>query len=277
VVLGRAQHLIRGRRLRVDTTVVETNIHHPTDSTLLADGVRVLTRTLRRLGAPVRRLFKPGTLEVDTDASTGMLRMLPWYPSDQVDDWRRGPLILFHLGNQGGALEVQLKAGASGYTLRSLGPRGMITVSARGGRGVERLTLHHPGTGEPRVALRNDRGAAEYDVQFVQVIHPRERLHVLRAARLRVPDGETAELAIGDRSQALVVQSRVAALGYDLELRAVTRRGEEILSRSAVGQEAGTTRVVRPRDWLDLKSRDVFYQSLPPRSSPGIREQGGRP
>ncbi len=54
VALGRAQHLIRGRRLRVDTTVVETNIHYPTDSTLLADGVRVLTRTLRRLGAPVR-------------------------------------------------------------------------------------------------------------------------------------------------------------------------------------------------------------------------------
>jgi IS5 family transposase len=54
VALGRAQHLIRGRRLRVDTTVVETNIHYPTDSTVLADGVRVLTRTLRRLGAPVR-------------------------------------------------------------------------------------------------------------------------------------------------------------------------------------------------------------------------------
>lgn len=54
VALGRAQHLIRGRRLRVDTTVVETTIHYPTDSTLLADGVRVLTRTLRRLGVPVR-------------------------------------------------------------------------------------------------------------------------------------------------------------------------------------------------------------------------------
>jgi hypothetical protein len=32
-----------GRRMRVDTTVVETNIHYPTGSTLLAGGVRVLT------------------------------------------------------------------------------------------------------------------------------------------------------------------------------------------------------------------------------------------
>ena len=35
--------------MRVDTTVVETDIHHPTDSTLLGDGVRVLTRTMRKI------------------------------------------------------------------------------------------------------------------------------------------------------------------------------------------------------------------------------------
>src|SRR5438876_6170850 len=50
VALGRERHVVRGRRLRVDTTVVETNIHYPTDATLLADGVRVLTRGLRRIG-----------------------------------------------------------------------------------------------------------------------------------------------------------------------------------------------------------------------------------
>src|SRR5437667_4552773 len=41
----------RGRRFRVDTTVVETNVHYPTDSTLLQDGVRVLTRTMQRASA----------------------------------------------------------------------------------------------------------------------------------------------------------------------------------------------------------------------------------
>lgn len=39
-----------GRRFRIDTTVVETNVHYPTDSTLLQDGVRVLTRTMQRAG-----------------------------------------------------------------------------------------------------------------------------------------------------------------------------------------------------------------------------------
>ena len=40
-----------GRRFRIDTTVVETNVHYPTDSTLLRDGMRVLTRTMQRASA----------------------------------------------------------------------------------------------------------------------------------------------------------------------------------------------------------------------------------
>jgi hypothetical protein len=35
-----------GAKLRVDTTVVETDIHHPTDNTLLWDVIRVVTRLI---------------------------------------------------------------------------------------------------------------------------------------------------------------------------------------------------------------------------------------
>jgi IS5 family transposase len=35
-----------GRKVRIDATAVETDIHHPTDSTLLADGIRIITRWL---------------------------------------------------------------------------------------------------------------------------------------------------------------------------------------------------------------------------------------
>src|SRR5229473_413849 len=38
-----------GTKLRVDTTVVQTDIHHPTDNTLLWDVVRVVTRLVGRL------------------------------------------------------------------------------------------------------------------------------------------------------------------------------------------------------------------------------------
>jgi IS5 family transposase len=48
VALARRVAVTRGRKLRLDGTVVETTIHHPSDSSLLADGVRVLSRALRR-------------------------------------------------------------------------------------------------------------------------------------------------------------------------------------------------------------------------------------
>ncbi len=38
----------KGQSLRTDTTVTESNIHHPTDSTILSDGIRVLTRSMKR-------------------------------------------------------------------------------------------------------------------------------------------------------------------------------------------------------------------------------------
>jgi transposase, IS5 family len=48
VALARQRRVTRGRKLRVDGTAVETHIHHPTDGSLIADGVRVLSRLLRR-------------------------------------------------------------------------------------------------------------------------------------------------------------------------------------------------------------------------------------
>jgi transposase, IS5 family len=49
VAIAREQQVVAGRNMRVDTTVVETNIHYPTDSSLLGDGVRVLTRAMKKV------------------------------------------------------------------------------------------------------------------------------------------------------------------------------------------------------------------------------------
>src|SRR5881628_2824713 len=80
VALGRERRVVQGRRLRVDTTVVETNIHYPTDATLLADGVRVLTRTLRRIGGRVRertRSVARRVFEIAQRSRTAGSRMRP--------------------------------------------------------------------------------------------------------------------------------------------------------------------------------------------------------
>jgi IS5 family transposase len=53
VQMAQAEGIATGKRMRVDTTVVETNVHYPTDSTLLGDGVRVLTRVMKKITAIV--------------------------------------------------------------------------------------------------------------------------------------------------------------------------------------------------------------------------------
>src|SRR5579863_8025515 len=60
VEVAKRAGVTHGRRFRIDTTVVETNVHYPTDSTLLQDGVRALTRTMHQgcaaLGEPLSRI-----------------------------------------------------------------------------------------------------------------------------------------------------------------------------------------------------------------------------
>jgi transposase, IS5 family len=72
VEVAQEQGVVRGRKLRVDTTVVESNIHHPTDSSLLGDSVRVLTRSLGRIADQC----KQGTLEVVNHARAVKYRLL---------------------------------------------------------------------------------------------------------------------------------------------------------------------------------------------------------
>jgi IS5 family transposase len=48
VELAKQCKVTRGRKLRVDSTVVETNIHYPTDSALVGDGVRSISRLLHQ-------------------------------------------------------------------------------------------------------------------------------------------------------------------------------------------------------------------------------------
>jgi IS5 family transposase len=49
IKIAQEKGVVSGRRMRVDTTVVETNIHYPTDSSLMGDGVRVLTRAMKKI------------------------------------------------------------------------------------------------------------------------------------------------------------------------------------------------------------------------------------
>jgi len=66
------EEVARGAKLRTDTTVVESNVHYPTDSSLLGDGIRVLTRALGRISEECQE----GALKVVDHARSTKHRLL---------------------------------------------------------------------------------------------------------------------------------------------------------------------------------------------------------
>lgn len=69
---AREKKVAPGRKLRTDTTVVESNVHYPTDSSLLGDGIRVLTRSLARIAVEC----DAGALKVVNHARAVKYRLL---------------------------------------------------------------------------------------------------------------------------------------------------------------------------------------------------------
>lgn len=62
----------KGREVRIDCTVVESNIHSPSDSTLLWDSVRVLARTLKK----AKELFPRSGIRFQNHTRRAKRRML---------------------------------------------------------------------------------------------------------------------------------------------------------------------------------------------------------
>ncbi len=82
VTLAQDDHLTRGYRLRVDSSVTASNIHHPTDSGLLYDGVRILSRWLRR-ARPLLPARSEGTQHCQGHSRSARRRM------QQIARWSR--------------------------------------------------------------------------------------------------------------------------------------------------------------------------------------------
>jgi len=210
-----------------------------------------------------KRLFKPGTMEVDADPATGMLKMVPWYSSD-----KGGPsqAMFFLLGNVGGELNINVRSDGRGYKLAVAGSRSAVTVAARGGKaGVDTFILRRPGTVEPSLSLRNTRNADGYDVEFRQIVRPRQEVRTFRSTGIIAPAAATVEFGITKNQTALVVASKGGSARYDLQLRRLTKVGETVADMPGVKVDAERTSRTQPKNWQNLKSKELLDERIIPR------------
>ena len=210
-----------------------------------------------------KRLFIPGTFNVDTDPATGMRNTMPLFISDQARGSGTSKSVLFHFGTSGGALHVAVSSGSAGYTLSSYSGRTIVSVTAHGGKGSETITLRYPTTREAGVVLDNTRGTSDYDVQIDRAEIPRQRVNVFTSSHLTATPRAQVEVGLTNNGHAISISSRGAPTHYDLELRTIARSGQQVLSKTQISQDAGTVHTIRPNDWQNLKTGGVSEQVKP--------------
>lgn len=159
VELARERQIVRGRKMRLDTTVVETNIHYPTGSSLLGDGTRVLLRLMKRVSG----LLGPAAGKV-RDCTRSLQRRLLEVSQASRDKTERGK-------NKLQPAYRKLLALASGVMHRADQVSGTVTAAIQRARRRRRAALEK--------AQR----------QFAEMI-PRLG-QVIRQARQRVLTGNT--------------------------------------------------------------------------------------
>jgi IS5 family transposase len=158
VAIAQEKGIVAGRKLRVDTTVVETNIHYPTDSTLLGDGVRVLTRAMRRIAQLCA-------------AAGAKLR----------DRTRSVTYRLLEIGRASRSL------GEPGQQRLQRAYRRLLQASARVVGQAKRFA-QEVAEGVKRAASARDQAAVEASRRYLETMIPRVR-QVMRQTRSRIVQG----------------------------------------------------------------------------------------
>lgn len=111
-----------GKKVRVDATVVETHVHHPTDSSLLWDCVRVLTRLMKQ----ARALFAEVEFEDRSKKAKKLQSRILWARKKE----QRQPAYEALLAEAG---RVHVEAERVSTTLETVRPSSVMDAALLGG------------------------------------------------------------------------------------------------------------------------------------------------
>ncbi len=200
-----------------------------------------------------KRLFKPGTYEVDTDPATGMRNMMLWIPSDQPAPTDKK--IYFRQGGQADKLEFDLLSGVSGYAFGLIGEKSYVSVTSRGGAGKDVAVVENAGGAEPALVLHNQTGSTGYDIEFHQVIEPRRRSRIFKVNNMRIDTkGQPVVVALSKDQKALEISTTATSATYSAELTDILDGEVSTAIRRDLSVPRNSMQSIEPNDWMQLKA-----------------------
>jgi IS5 family transposase len=271
---ARERKITRGRKMRIDTTVVEAPIHYPTDSDLCADGVRILQRELARLvAAGVQLPFRLRNVSRSVQRRLAEIGRGLRLRGDKAKDaiktpYRRLLRVTARLVRQA---ETALALGAA--QLDALDTKAQRTAR----RGLERLQTFAPRVRQvvTQTRARIVRGVTNSKDKLISIIEPTAR--ILRRGKLHKPTEFGRLVIVQEADGGIVTDVCTTNAGHDSQLlvRAVERhidvfdrappmvatdRGFYSTQGVARIQELGVQRPVIPKPGGKSKARRAYEQ-----------------
>lgn len=199
-----------------------------------------------------KRLFKPGTIEIDNDPNTGLLNTVPIYPSDGNPPYDFQSFVMF--GNPGGPLQFDVKSAGNGYTLELAGPRSIVRIQAVSKEGYDRFFVENPGMLSPRLKLTNNIAAEKYEVKFTQIVNPGKESRIFHLMDMAIPPKNLIEFAITPDRKGLKVISPNSSLGFGLQIeRWELGKEKQIVQMPQLQIAAGQSQLFKPINWQILQ------------------------
>lgn len=215
VELARLRGVTKGRRLRVDTTVVEAPIHYPTDSGLLADAVRVLSREVGKIEEAGAKLPF-----VRTDVRRSLARRLLeiGYALRQRGDDAKAALVkpykrLLRTTGRTTRQAIRARRAATRAMKNARGKRRAALA-----RSVEKLEIFIPRAQQVirQTRARILRGDSSFGAKLLSIFEPDAR--ILRRGKLHKPTEFGALVKVQESEGGIVTDLAIVMSGNDTGL-----------------------------------------------------------
>lgn len=215
VELAKLRDVTKGRRLRVDTTVVEAPIHYPTDSGLLADAVRVLSREVGKIEEAGAKLPF-----VQTDVRRSLARRLLeiGYALRQRGDEAKEALVkpykrLLRTTGRTTRQAVRARRAAIRAMKKARGKRRTALA-----RSVEKLDVFIPRARQVihQTRARILRGQTSSEGKLLSIFEPHAR--ILRRGKLHKPTEFGALVKVQESEGGIVTDVAIVGSGNDTGL-----------------------------------------------------------
>jgi IS5 family transposase len=108
--------LLRDRRTRIDSTVVEANIAHPTDAGLLYEGVRKLTKAVARIKQACGKVSRQSTTSIRRDEGPLVVHQQSTSPQDRGCPYRSSENHRSYGGGSPGGTDTGMPFGKKAYS-----------------------------------------------------------------------------------------------------------------------------------------------------------------